>query len=488
MPAKSARKPLHTIDELEEQATIEEQLLEPGEWEAEWRAKAQETNANFWDRVALVPKHARDECMIYLYRVEPRVFNKQGDPSYIGKYPLPCTLDDIKEEHGGGRFEIYLKRGRRTLAGKYIFPIAGQPKFKEGQTDSTGRTLVASSSGQASTDRGSSGGELAEALKALVPLLKNEGGAQKAVETSVAVMEKGMTSALDMQAKAASAPNELMMKLAEKALTPQQSADPLTLIEKVVNIAAKLNPQRENPEPRGLEDVNDQLGFVKNLTGKTLQEIIAGEGKTPKSDPWIALATALVPVLPGIFAQIRQLQHDRFQWQAHMASRGLLVPAPGAPTATAAPATPPPTPVAAEVIPPPEPPPQPNGQIDQEQLIKGVIQEVIAYFKQGWTGDQCASSLAVHYGQALQMLAPVLSNRDHINAMIERTPELSVLESEPRLEGQPTWAEFVDEFFYTLNPEQAPPEDTEDDDEPEEIPPATGPRKRKKRVAADQVH
>jgi hypothetical protein len=474
LPARAAR--LASLEELEERAEIEEQLLEPGKWEHAWRQQCEKERANtFWEKIELIPKSAYDELLIYLYRLEPKVFNRPGEPAYLCKYQLPLTEEQVQEDWGGGRYEIYCKRGRRTIAGKNIFTIMGRPtKYKEGQTDATGKALTSSGgNGQPSGGNGSS--DLAETLKALMPILKPEGGA-KAAEAAVEVVRTGYTSVLDAQQKAASAPNELLTKLAERALMPQQPQGPGTLeiIDKLVSVAGKLNGgPRENPNT--IENLDNQLGLIQKLTGKTISDLLnAPEGKAPKMDPLVQLGISIASILPGLLREFRQFKHEERQWQAYMASKGLTPP----------PAVPPPP--TADVQPPPAPPnlenpaaPPPGPMPTQEQMMQGLIAEIIGYFQQGWDGYACATSLAVHYGEALQMLAPILSDRGEMDKLIQQIPALKALETEPRKEGQPSWPEFVEEFFRTLNPE---PEDEEEDNFNESIPVAVSSRKRKKAV------
>ena len=478
MATRAARKPPHTsIDELEEQATIEEQLLEPGKWEAGWKAECEKEQATFWDKLSLIPKHAQHELLLYLYRLEPRTYNKQGDPSYQSKYSLPLTLEQVQEDFGGGRYEIYLKRGRRTLAGKYIFSISGQARFKEGQTDATGKPLT-SAAPVASESRGS---ELSEALKAIVPLLKNDNG-QRAADASIEVMKTGMTTALGMQRDAAGAPNELLTKLVDRALSQPQGPDAITLLEKFISIGKSLTPQpvAQNPNPNNLEAMDSQFGIVEKLTGKTMTELLSGDGRPAKLDPWAGVVTALVSVAPTLLREFRVMKFEQMQWQAHLASKGISV-------------NPTPPNLPADVQPPPSPNQPPPSRADttvsagsrEEQVIAGVVNTIITYFKGGWDGYACASAIAVNFKEALPFLAPFLSSRPQVDAFIAQTPALASLATELRSPEHETWPDFVDHFFWTLNPDQAPEDEEEDEDVPDvhQAEP-TRPRTRKKKGAA----
>jgi hypothetical protein len=461
----SARKPPHTsIEELEENATIEEKLLEPGTWEADWKDRSVKENATFWDRLTLIPKHAQHEMMVYLYRLEPRVYNKQGDPSYQAKCTLPLTIEQVQEDFGGGRYEAWLKRGNRTLV-KHIFSISGQPRYKEGQTDATGKAL-APTSPVASEPRGS---DLSEALKAIVPLLKNDNG-QKAADASIEVMKSGMTTALKMQSDAAGAPNELLAKLVDRALTQPQGPDALTLLDRIISISKNLVPQSPAQNPDGIDALDSQMGLLERLSGKKFSELLTPEGRAPKIDPWVGVLGALVQVLPVALREISQMQERRMQWQAHFASKGITFPPPPNLPANVQPTQeiPPPAPLNQPAAPADQAPPQPT----LEQITAGMVNEIVRYRRGGWDGHACAAALAVNYAEVLPMLAPMLTSREQVEAFIVQTPALSVLINEMVHPEAQSWEEFVNDFFWTLNPDQAPDEDSDESETVEPSAPA----------------
>jgi len=206
-------------------------------------------------------------------------------------------------------------------------------------------------------------------------------------------------------------------------------------------------------------------------------------------DPWAAVVAALVQVLPSALREFRQMQHERMQWQAHLASKGIVLGAPAAPA---------PLPqnggASAEVQPPPPPPNQSTEQAGThsatfEQVIAGMVNHIVKYREQGWDGHACAAALAVDYAEFLPLVAPMLSSREQVEAFIVNTPALAELASKSVHPEQQTWEDFVDDFFWTLNPDQAPEEEEDGDAEIIDAEPSATERKapkaaRQKKVAA----
>ncbi len=88
--------------------------------------KAPDVEPDIWTAQELMPQALRNECMAYLYRLEPAVFNAAGKGSNIGKYTIPVTQEDISKKHGGGKYKLWIKRGSRTLF-QEIFILGGEP-------------------------------------------------------------------------------------------------------------------------------------------------------------------------------------------------------------------------------------------------------------------------------------------------------------------------------------------------------------------------
>jgi len=488
MPARAARRPIESIDELVEQNQIEEWMLKPGDWEKDWKALCERENFNVEERLSAIPAPSQQECHAYLYRLWPVVRN-QGPYTNIEKYIFPpvLTFEDIKRVHGGGKYNLKLKRGAgkfsRTL-GDWTFSLEGPPRYLEGQKDKEGNPLPVGSADNGNGNGRTVASEAAELVKALTPLFNPE-GKTKAADVALDVVSKGYTSVMDAQAKAAAAPNELLMKVVERALTqPSSALGPealMGIIDKVFSVANKMNPRREDTPANGnpVQQLDAEMNLLEKVTGKAFSELIGiGEGKTPKVDPLVQFGITLVGALPTLFQQFRQFKTEEFQRQAFLQSKGINPQPAPIPTAPATEVQPPPPP---NFEPNPAIPPIENAPLQgvtQQQMVEMVIAEFCAYYRAGWDGYACATSLAVHFGESLQMLAPILSDRMELDKIVETVPALKELESLAREEGQPTLTQFVDQFFDTLNPPKDE-EGEEEEDEAESLPVAKVRKKKK---------
>ena len=473
-----------SIDTLEEQNQIEEQLLAPAAWEEEWQKScAIDSRMDFFDKVSLIPEgQARErECLIYLYRTHPEVANAPGKPKYIGKYTVPLTQETIQREHGGGGYKLMLKRGPRTLLEATI-GIDGEPLYKSGQTTRDGRPLP---NAPPSGGGGSGKSDVAEAIAAVGKMVADLSGNQKAVDSSVKIMETGFTSALKAQSDAAAASASsptgskvgdsllpALSKVLERALEPREPAavvNPLESVEKVFNIVSKLYAKNE-PAGEALDPL-EQLNFVEKLTGKSFKDLLSPGRKGVEDSPWIPIAGAVVQALPMLFAQFRQMRDEDRRWQIWMMQNGLMPAAlPAAPAVApgnaATPATR--TPVGAAGV-PSHPPGAPVGQVlapgapppapppTQEQLISTVIGEIVKYFTNKFDGYACAAHLIMDLPEAMPLLGPILGDRAQLNNLIEQVPILKQLSQQ-----QPEWDFFLNGFVETLTGESQE-EDEEDE-------------------------
>lgn len=250
MPAATSKKrPARpSRDELLEQNQIDEEMLEPGDWEQDWKTQCQEYAVDAWERLSFLPKEHLSELHVYLYRKEPRVYNAPKDGHNIAKYydPLP-TKDAVQREHGGGLFRIILKRGRRTL-GDWVEALEGRPIYKEGQVDAAGN-LIAPGNGTGTVVQQSNANSAAEIIRATKELLQPDKGLDKTVDMMTTGFTAVMKAATDNNGQK---PNPLMDKLLEKAL----DSDPVATFTAMANALRVLQPPTpppviQNPESRG---------------------------------------------------------------------------------------------------------------------------------------------------------------------------------------------------------------------------------------------
>ncbi len=447
------REPEH-IDDLEEQNEIEERLLRPSELEGPWRdaLKAPDVEPDIWTAQELMPQALRNECMAYLYRLEPAVFNAAGKGSNIGKYTIPVTQEDISKKHGGGKYKLWIKRGSRTLF-QEIFILGGEPILSPDQTTRDGKPAAPRSTDQMS--------DVVRAVKEI--LVETRGsGQEKATEGAVEIMKAGFTNALDMQKRAAESPtgdkvtDALLPRLLERMMQPPPApapqADPMALMEKMVSIFMKFQKPHVDPihDPDHIKPI-DQLNFVKDVLGvDSVKEIFNFHERKSDRGPWYGQALVqLAQNLPTVFQMFSQQQERAFQRQVYLA--GLK------PGEVPNPAFQPPS---AQVIPIATAPPT------QEQLIEKLIQEVVRFFNAGFDGYGCAAHILMtaELAPVWQQFSSVLSDEEQLRQTISQIPALAMMSANPE------WPEFVGEFSQTFR-DMAMPRGPQDDEQEE---PPTG--------------
>lgn|GEM_PF-4239261 len=473
--------PPDSIDGLLEENEIEDRKLRPSELEGPWNQKRQEFDADFFASQDLMSQALRDECLIYLYRLEPEVYNAAGKGSNIGKYPLPLTIEKIKKLHGGGKYDAYIKRGPRTLL-RERFSVEGAPIIEIDQTTRDGKPAAP----QAQTN------QMSDVMRAVKEMLVETGDAShKASDGAVEIMKTGFTNALEMQAEAAKTAmnsttgdkltDSLLPELIRKALAPPAAApqvDVVALMDKMVSIFSKL----QRPEPPQAERISagDQFKFVQDLLGvDNFKDILNfHERKSDAAPWWSGPLTGLAQNFPSILAWVANNQERTFQRQVYLAQLK-----PGEVPAAAAPGpqlVPPPTFIASPGPIPPQ---------AQEQLIERLIGEVVRYFQAGWDGYGCAAHILMspELAPILQQFMPVLTNEEALTQTIAQIPVLAGLAQNP------VWPEFVHEFVQTIQEFTTAPR-AEDDGEEESSEPIAGdvavggtptPRKPRKKVVTE---
>lgn len=471
--AKTPATP-RTIEHLEEQVQIDNSMLEPSELEAPWQEKVKLYEADIWTAQELMPALLAKECLAYLYRLEPEVFNSAGKGSNIGKYQIPVTIEQITKAHGGGKYKLWIKRGPRNMVQEIFTINDAAPIFQSGQTLRDGKPIATPSNSEGNEGRG----ETAQVVKMLLDSQKQQPGATKAIEQAIEVLGTAQTTALKIQSDASAAAiasptgnklmDEVVPALLKRLMEPPPAAapvDPLAVFERVANMFKAMQPApapvAENPEPA---NIMDQFALVKELTGaESLKDLITnGMGKSgPKApDPWLGMIASVVPMLPQLVHQWRIMRDEDFRRQVWLSqNRGVLEaqPVPGAtpanrqPVATrgavvAFPGTPPPPPPAIDVQPPISQPAQPQ---TQEQLVMRIVQEIERYFKAGWDGEVTAIHLKMELPEAVVLLGPVLADQNAITQLVQGIPQLSALAQEEE------WPQFLAEFIEQMQTEKA---------------------------------
>ncbi len=384
---------------------------------------------SFWELMTdLPPALWESELVIYLYRLDPKMKNKDGDFKYIEVVNHPINEQWVKDTCGGGKYLAYLKYGKQQLK-EIRFYIDGPPIFKEGQTI-VGQ--VAPTAAPPATGRS----ELAEAIDAT----------SKASNAGIEIMQKGMESAIALQTKltekslgltpaptATPGPGDRLIE----ALLPRLLAppDPLALLTQVMTIVKELTPKPvQNPEPPSQQELGGQLDLVKDIFGveslRDLGSMLKGREPKVEATPWYAgmISTALER-LPGILAQFSEMQQQAFQRAmiAHQMQNGQQVQPPALTRGQATPPAPGPrmarqvtTPAAAT-----EQPPQNGSPKTLQEVIPLLIDSIARGFDNGFEGWQVATFVDVQFPGAMAELKPMLGDPAALTQFVSQVPVLA---------------------------------------------------------------
>jgi len=98
--------------------------------------------APFFDYVLDLEPAEAERCTVWLYRRWPKIQNAPGEKAYIAVIPLPvspCLEEHIVQEHGGGVYQMFLKKkepGQKAVLMHQLdnWQAAGEPKIPAGTT------------------------------------------------------------------------------------------------------------------------------------------------------------------------------------------------------------------------------------------------------------------------------------------------------------------------------------------------------------------
>ena len=392
-----------------------------------------------------------ERCMLYLYRLDPKVRNPEGSRKYIDVMSRPITEADVKESHGGGKYQIYLRDDsqRPPLARSHVFEIDGLAKFLPGQTvpQPAGASVAASSTVLPPAPAGSQGSsDTAEVVREVLRAMKQtDPGAQTTIET----MTRATAAAIEIVKTASvreagsTTGNPLLDKLIEKLFDNSlhgQEVKKDSRIDRLYDLAVErlLSPQM--PEQK---DPLQQLGFVKDLLGvENIGDLFAavkgGGGADWKMEAFKlvgGLATNL-PALLSFFSQQGELNfrrqlaiiEARRNGGGPIAPRGLSappnnvvpMPAPAAPAAPSASA--------------------PIGEVPTIDVTQLALTDIVVAFDNGLDGTVTAKMLRDKYPQLVEQLKPLAASEQNVMLFAKNTPPLS------QIAGEEEFPAFLKEF------------------------------------------
>lgn len=441
---------------------------EPGDVPAggdDYELLALDPEIEFFDLMQMLPEGAWDECSIYLYRLDPPVSNKASEKKYIALYGAPLTQEGVKKDHGGGKYEAYLKQGTRTLR-RHKFSIEGAPIFQEGQTVRGG----AGSGSPIAGNSGTSDAGMADIVRQVIAATK---GDTKAVDAGIEVMKTAMLNGQELlkNSVAASLNSDTGSKLGDKlleALLPRLTAPPAPptpqtlppIVEKFLETALTVfkSDRKENPVSTPPQDPMQQLTFVKDLLGvESLREFFTPANRAAEAPWWIGPIGQLIERLPTVLAQVSEMQQQAFQRAivAHqLALSGRVLP-PGAPAPALAPFTPaaftPPARAAAPAAAPPIPGATPAAVPPGADAVAQIVEAICRAYDEGYPGDVAGAHLRLLNPALTDQLKPLLTDRAQLRTFVQQIPPLAERAAEP------DWPEFEGELIEELsqNPEAA---------------------------------
>lgn len=434
----------------------------------DWIGLCEDDNTEFFDLLQSLPERAWDQLTIYMYRLEPAITNKQGEPKYIDVMSSPITQDYVKKVYGGGKYEAYLKYGRDTLR-KHKFWIDGaailQPGQKPGQR--MNGEIIGIDTASPAPARSS---ELADVVRQVI---EATGGNKNAENAGIAIMQKSFTDGITLNNEiirqqigsktGSSLGDTLLEKLLARLDAPPPTPVRDPMMEKLMEAAItsftrKENPRTQESAPAGTDSIAS-LGLIKDLFGAEslgeLVEMVKG-GRQQEQPWWAGPIMKLIENAPTLLSQYSAMQQDAFQraFVAHNATRGALPAGIQSTTIPAAQAAPLPGVIPAQAIP------------GSQQELEAFVGSILKAWERGFGGWETAAALDLQFPEAIDSMMPILSDPAVLSNFIAQVPPLAALTQDPE------WAEFQKDFLSYMQERAAP---LVEETSTVTAPPATGP-------------
>lgn len=418
-----------------------------------------------------------DRLLVYLYRLEPRVKNSDG-PAYIEKFGRAIDEDDIKNAHGGGKYQVWLKdTATDETIRKVNVVISGPPVLQSNQILQPNAAAVAANPANPAAPAANAPAQQ-DALTAVVGMLERtlssvkheQPTAEQANKILIDTMQRAHTMSLELvtksQGAAANSSNTVMDKLLTVALDRMtKEKDPMAEMKNTIELMKLLKPDAPAPAASS-GNALDAFKLVKDSLGLDVKEML--ELKNENSDgnsPWLGPLTAAIPnvvdAVPRVFQELNQgkrieleiqrthLQREQLQLRAMEIQRGL-------PPSAQVPAAPHPGPSQADAgapsIPPLITPPATHGAgaasaapatpaaDSSEAELNQLAELVVRCFNSDRTGEETADMVDMVYPAAVAQLEPFIVDVGTVDAIVRSHPILSRICSGPR------YMEFLEQF------------------------------------------
>jgi hypothetical protein len=421
----------------------------------------------FLDVIRMIPDAEwSDRYLMYLYRLDPKIRNAEGEPAFIDKYKESVDEEDVKRKHGGGKYMLILKDDvlqkrdpslPKPRERRYRFRIDGEPLYIAGQKlmDPSGHPIA--SPPPAPSNEGHA--DLAAVLREVLNGIRE---ASKGNEPEL--VRKSYDMALDVVRDAAKREgasmtgnpmmDTLFVKMFERSLDPHDKG--------MERLLAKLESSLErlaNPQPPAGGDVIGQLGGLQKLLGvDSILDLIrpdAGDGAW--KGKLVELAGGVVQTLPQLIQAFAMNQERQFQRAKEVEALRLR----NAAIANGeVPPTIPPI-VSAGAVPPNPAQPGPvlveEPQQPQLNVVGMLVADVAILFEQGSPGDLAAGFVDRKYADSLGLFRNLLVDLEQVRQFCKNTQGLAELATDP--DTKDDFDQFLQDFVAELNQpaETSPP-------------------------------
>jgi hypothetical protein len=347
----------------------------------------------------------------YVYALDRKNTVAPGEPTYLEKYLGSFTIDDLKQQHGGGAYRIWIKKGSERVVDRRCV-IDGPPKYpvynpaaQSQPGDIAGRSLDMIAAQQPAQAAAAASQVLQNAYMQSLEIMKAQIMQPKTIPQLVEEME----ALKRLQSGGGGNDNPLM----------------LVLMQALPALITGLISKMMNPE-------NPIEMFGKFLSAAKDAGLVGGASQ---ANDW---KVAVVGAVPQVTQHLGSIAHE---WRLGMEAQANAMRARGLPPA-------PPQGVRVPIqVPPPQPravapnPPTPPGTEPPLEWIEQKVAEMI--FDEGVDGHDCCLFLDRISPRLVEQLKPY--NPDQIIQFFSTRPILAPAMRQPRVR------KFLEEFLETAN-------------------------------------
>jgi hypothetical protein len=465
---------------------VDDQPIKPGEGELDVPPQMA-----FFSRLKKISSGDWSHHAVYVYRLEPRVRNA-GPFKYLEIFYGPFDEADLRERHGGGKYQAILKDVSRDEAlQKVTIEVDGPPKLQKGQilVDEHGNETQLSSQPPATAPaQPANDNSMGEALNKLISVLQNQKNpADDAMTRAMETLDRAQKGAIELiinsvkkQSESVTG-NPITDQLLQASIAKMVKGDDEHRRNPMDEFKTMLQTMREmqgltgelNPRPRGgglIEEAKAIAELLKGDSDGTIKTLLLGNRDEEGSGSgWGNIAMKFLERRPDIINSVG----DILVKLAGSFTAPRAFPSP--PTVLAGAAAPLPHVVQTQTAavldqPPSQPAPveaQP-AQISEQAVLEGILMAVVNGYRSNYSGDAVAESVKTLYPQVVPMMRQYMG---YPESML-----IGFLRSQPvmaPIANNPDFPEFVHDFKKEImRDDNEPGSDEQPDGEQGSGPPA----------------